>query len=105
MRIRPFWLGLAAVLVAGGFTRSFAADKLPKLELRQVFPELKLDRPLWMEEAPDSSGRCFIIEQKGRIVSVQKNSNGAEVKEVLNIVDRKPFVENEEGLLGFAFHP
>jgi glucose/arabinose dehydrogenase len=82
-----------------------ALGTLPKLELREAFPALGSDRPMWMDEAPDGSGRFFIAEQQGRILITHKGSDGANAIEFLNIVNRKPLVENEEGLLGMAFHP
>src|SRR5262249_28181573 len=41
----------------------------------------------------------------GRVLSTVKAGDGSEPREFFNIVDRKPLIENEEGLLGFAFNP
>jgi glucose/arabinose dehydrogenase len=84
---------------------SSMSQPLPKIELRTIFSELTLQRPVWMSEAPDGSGRFFIVEQDGRILIVPKGSTGKEPKEFLNIVARKPHNDNEEGLLSLAFHP
>ena len=81
------------------------AEPLPKVELKAVFPALKGERPVWMSEAPDGSGRFFVVYQEGKILVVKKGSDGSRAKEFLNIVDRHPFFENEDGLLSIAFHP
>jgi len=101
--IRGIALGIFLPSLVLVLTASGAA--LPKVTLREVFPALAAERPLWLAQAPDDSDRIFIMEQRGRILIVRPGSDGAEAKEFLNIVERKPFMENEEGLLGMAFHP
>ena len=93
------FLSLASVLA---FESSAA---LPKIALTNAFPGLPLERPVWMSEAPDGSGRFFIVEQRGRISIAPKGGNTSNAVEFLNIVDRKPYVDNEEGLLSLALHP
>ncbi len=78
---------------------------LPKIGLQPVFANLKNERPVWMSEAPDGSSRFFIVYQDGKILVVKKGSDGADAKEFLNIEDRHPHFENEDGLLSIAFHP
>ncbi len=101
------WLP-ALTLALTGVLASFAPSAraaLPPLKLEQVFTNFTMVRPLWMSEAPDGSGRMFVVSQEGRIVMIHKGGDGSDAKELLNITDRRPHRENEAGLLGFAFHP
>jgi glucose/arabinose dehydrogenase len=88
------------------FLGALPAQPLPKVQLRPVFPALTgFEHPVWMSEAPDGSGRLFIVDQVGRIVIAAKGSDGSKSNEFLNIVDRQPNSAYEEGLLSIAFHP
>jgi len=84
---------------------SGTAQTLPKIELQPVLPNLKNDRPVWMSEAPDGSGRFFVVYQDGKILIVKKGSDGSGARAFLNIEDRHPHFSNEDGLLSIAFHP
>ena len=104
-RLAPV-LCLLGTVFATFCTRSgFSAETLPKISLRDAYPALNFERPLWMEEAPDGSKRIIVLEQAGRIWLLPKDKSGTEKSLFLDISGRKPFVQNEEGLLAFAFHP
>ncbi len=81
------------------------SQSLPPITLERVLPKLADERPVWMSEAPDGSGRMFIVYQDGKILIVKKNSDGSDAKEFFNIVDRNPHFDNEDGLMSIAFHP
>jgi glucose/arabinose dehydrogenase len=100
----PRFITLAAFCLSSIICQ-LPAQSLPKIQMLPLFPKLELKRTLWLSEAPDGSGRLFIVQQEGRILIVRKGTDGSQSKEFLNIVDRKPFVDNEEGLLSIAFHP
>ena len=83
----------------------FSVETLPSIKAKVAFPALKLTRPLWLSEVPDDTKRLFVAQQDGKILILPQDRSGKETKTFLDISDRKPWVQNEEGLLGFAFHP
>jgi len=79
---------------------------LPVMATR-AFPDLRFRRPIIVTHAGDGSNRLFVAEQQG-VIRVLPNDQGAEESGVfLDIESRVVYKdkENEEGLLGFAFHP
>ncbi len=117
--MRNFWnpfspsgclLTIATVAQLGGGALRLAAQAvvapaLPKVALQRVFPQLKIDRPVWLGEAPDGSGRLFAVAQAGTIYVFKKGSDGAAAKVFFNLESRQPFFDNEDGLMSLAFHP
>ena len=61
-----------------------------------------LDTPVGIANAGDGSGRLFILEKVGRIRVVR--AGNLEPTPFLDISDRVRSTDNEQGLLGLAFH-
>ena len=69
----------------------------------RAFPQLDFNRPLWVGVAPQDNETMFVVEQGGRILAFDNDSNTSETSIFLDLnVNRSG---NEEGLLGLAFHP
>jgi len=96
-------ISFAGALVLAVQTATSAA--LPKVELRPLWPNAAIQRPLVLCEAPDGSHRKFVAEQRGRILILPENLNDTNTVVFLDISDRKLYASNEEGLLGLTFHP
>jgi len=86
-------------------TAGAAIAQMPQIELKQIFPKLVVKSPVWMCQPPDDSDRFFIVGQDGIIYVLNRGSDGSDAKVFLNIVDRHPHFQREDGLLGMAFNP
>lgn len=69
--------------------------------------KLNQHRPIVLTHAGDGSGRTFVALQQGTIHAVPKDRDNAKTKVFLDITKKVRYADNmnEEGLLGFCFHP
>ena len=106
-----------AALVCGLVAPTLAQDKaegppipndpvLP-VELKKTFTNLRIRRPVAITNAGDGSGRIFFAEQQGVILAVPNDPEVLDPEVFLDIENDVRFnpKQNEEGLLGLAFHP
>jgi glucose/arabinose dehydrogenase len=91
----------ALVALAAGLGRPAAAG----LRLVEAFPRLQFERPLYLAELPDGSGRLVLLEQDGRIHLFENRPDADATELALDLTGQVRRVHNEEGLLGLAFHP
>jgi uncharacterized repeat protein (TIGR03806 family) len=82
-------------------------DPLPPLEIEKAFPNLKFERPLQITQAGDGTKRIFVVTQKGVIYVFPHRADATEqeCKVFLDWSKVAQLVENEEGMMGVAFHP
>jgi glucose/arabinose dehydrogenase len=62
-----------------------------------------LDRPVYLTQPADGSGRLFLVEQAGRVL-IWRNGQFLSTP-FIDLRDRVNANGNERGLLGLAFHP
>ena len=79
---------------------------LPVTAVR-AFEFLTFDRPILLTHPGDGSGRVILVTQKGPIFQFPNDPDVEEATPFADLSDRVTFKENEneEGLLGLAFHP
>lgn len=96
-------------------------DGTLKLKVAEAFPKLQWTgwspedadgrqqqfRPILLTNAGDGSNRIFVPSQQGVIHAFDNREDVTATKVFLDITDRVTYKdsENEEGLLGLAFHP
>src|SRR3954452_13325307 len=103
---------LAALAFALAFACiSVAADNVDTsplpLKAVRAFPNLKPRRPVAITHANDNSNRLFICSEYGQVLFFPNNQQADEITTFLDIEEKVDYEdkENEEGLLGLAFHP
>jgi quinoprotein glucose dehydrogenase len=105
---------LVYLLLASCVTSLFAEESPSKLEetpldvdVVRAFPKLKPRRPVVITNAGDGSNRLFICTQQGVVHWIKNDQAIEQTQEFLDIEKRVAYKDeqNEEGLLGLAFHP
>lgn len=109
MRIASFVI--ASVLAFGSIPFASAQEvdqsPLPGVKIVRSFPKLKPRRPVAITHAGDGSNRLFIVSEQGQINVLTNDQNTENMATLLDIEYKTDYEdkENEEGLLGLAFHP
>lgn len=75
------------------------------ISLSNIFEPHTFERPVGLEHRAGQSDLLYVIEQPGRIMSVNVNQPKEKPSLILDITERVNDSGNEQGLLGLAFHP
>ncbi len=78
-----------------------------KLKVVEAFPNLRISRPILITQTGDGTPDLIVGSQTGQIYWVPRDKEVEEPIPFMDIADRVEYKdkENEEGLLGLAFHP
>lgn len=82
-------------------------EKPLPVSVTRAFENLIFDRPIVVTHANDGSNRVFVAEQEGLVKAFPNDPDVEEATVFLDIDKRCRYKDNnnEEGFLGFAFHP
>ncbi len=83
-------------------------DETPlNVEVVRAFPNLRIRRPVVITNAGDGSNRLFVVTQQGVIHVFPNDPSVSQTQTFLDIESQVVYKDNqnEEGLLGLAFHP
>lgn len=81
------------------------APSLPRLATEVAFPKLRFDRPVALADPEDGSKLLFVVEQHDSKIWSFPNESDTSDKQLFLQLPREISRDNEEGLLGLAFHP
>ena len=80
--------------------------KIPEIRMARAWPGVTVRRPVQLVSRPDRDDVLYIVEQLGRIRTVDgSDTSSSESELVIDITNRVNARSNEEGLLSIAFHP
>jgi quinoprotein glucose dehydrogenase len=108
LMLRTILPALLALLVPFFCRAAEGVDESPlNVHVEPAFPKLSFVRPLVLTHAGDGTNRVFVVSQLGSIHVFPNNQAADTSKVFLDISSRVVYKEkeNEEGLLGLAFHP
>jgi uncharacterized repeat protein (TIGR03806 family) len=73
--------------------------------IKRAYSQLRFNRPIYLTGSGDGSGRIFVVEQGGVVRWFSQNEENPTSRVFLDISKLVSRSGNEEGLIGFAFHP
>ena len=91
-----------ALALAVTFLAPVTSRSQPQVNLEVAFPDLRFVRPVDMQHWKE---QLFVVEQAGRIWTFDNDPQTTDRSLFLDIRGRVRTANNEEGLLGLAFHP
>ena len=100
---------IASLLLVVVATAGLSEEKEKQLSVTtaRAFPNLKFNRPIVVTGAGDGTDRLFVAEQTGKIKVLPNDQDATEAAVFIDLEDQVVYKDqqNEEGLLGLAFHP
>ncbi|MEX2214294.1 MAG: PQQ-dependent sugar dehydrogenase [Phycisphaeraceae bacterium] len=96
---------IPAFLIALLFSAPLLAADPVGVKIEQVWSQFQIQRPIALTHPGDGSDRIFVVEQNGRVLWWENKPDADKLNVALDMRSVTGRKSNEEGLIGFAFHP